>query len=646
MKHLSTLLLFGVCALLITGCIKEPGSNRNTPGNDDYFDFKIDQQVALSIDYGFPNKDYAVLFELYDRNPLTENEEGESVKRDIEPIYRGTTDGSGRFSADIQALSSLPTVWLYSDYPGVLSPIELEIKDNRVSFDQNSYIEQLRTRGTRAVTGNQHTYPDEWLTLGDWDLYGTPDYLEAERTMPSAGTLYSINEVFVKLNSMAKLKDRYPEFFAAGLSSDLRIIKPTKVYLVFINSSAAWRNTVGYYTYPTGQEPQSPADIKRVLAFPDASPFVKKIGATTARGALAGGDRVQLKYWDGEKFNDEFPAGVSIGWWLEGMGFSNGNIAIQSKGKFARYSTDALNSDGERRTVALLDPQSKRIVAIGFEDNIDLRYNDATFYLEVGEQGAIDGNIPDLPDDGQGPADDQNYVQTNGFLMFEDLWPYGGDYDMNDVMIKYSSTVYKHIVNNAVYKITTEYTPCHNGGKIPSGFGVQLTGVSPETVHKVTVDGPASSTYMQGQPLEPGQKYPTVLLFDDIGPVLDKKITVTFELNDATESTVTPPFNPFIFTDADKIRGKEVHLVKQMPTDKADPSLFGTGDDESQPGINLYYVRMKNDKQYPFALNMSFMTDFPIPQEGKHIDDSYPKFRNWVESDGKSNKDWYLYPAK
>lgn len=230
--------------------------------------------------------------------------------------------------------------------------------------------------------------------------------------------------------------------------------------------------------------------------------------------------------------------------------------------------------------------------------------------------------------------------------MFEDLWPYTGDYDMNDVMVKYSSKVYKNVLNNAVYKIETEYTPCHNGGQIQSGFGIQLTGLAPELVHKVTVDGAAPSNYMQGQPLEPGQRYPTVLLFDDIEPVLDKTITVTFELNDATESTVAPPFNPFIFTDSDKIRGKEVHLVKQMPTDKADPSLFGTGHDVSRSGDNLYYVLVKEGKQYPFALNMSFMTDFPIPQEGKHIDDSYPRFRSWMESDGKSDKDWYLHPAK
>lgn len=54
----------------------------------------------------------------------------------------------------------------------------------------------------------------------------------------------------------------------------------------------------------------------------------------------------------------------------------------------------------------------------------------------------------------------------------------------------------------------------------------------------------------------------------------------------------------------------------------------------------------KSNVQYPFALNMPFLDDIPIPHEGTSIDLSYPRFRSWVESDGKSNKDWYLYPAQ
>lgn len=635
-----------LCALsLTTGCLKDVSHNSKPESDKDYFDFKIEQRTALVVDYCFPNKDYVVMVEVYDQNPLIE-QDGEYVKKDIEPLYRAATDKAGKLAASIQISSALTKVWLYSDYPGTLSPVELEIKDNMISFNQNAYIAQRSKAAlaSRAATGNNHTYPDGWLTLGDWDEYGTPDYLDAKRTMPPAGTLYNINEVFVKYNG-AKLMSRYPDFFAAGLSSDIHVIKPTKIYLVFINSTAAWSNTVGYFTYPTGQQPQKSSDIQRVLAFPNASPYLKKVNEVPVRGALVSGDRVQLKYWNGTQFVDEFPAGVSIGWWLEGRGFENSNLVIQSKGKYARFSIDSFNEDNNRRTVALRDSKSNRIVAIGFEDNIDLRYNDATFYLEIEENGAIDGNIPEMPEVGGGPAEEENYVKTDGFLMFEDMWPRGADYDMNDVMIKYSTKVYKHILNNLVYKIETEYTPFHKGGILMSGFGIQLSDV-PGVVRKVTIDGAAPSRYMEGQMLEPGQTKPTVILFDNLSQVLDKKITMTAEINDAPESSVASPYNPFIFTDSHKTRGQEVHLVKNLPTDKANAALFGTGDDGSDPAAGLYYVLRKKDKQYPFALNMPFMKDIPVPTEGENIDITYPKFRNWVESGGTSDRDWYLHPAK
>ena len=49
--------------------------------------------------------------------------------------------------------------------------------------------------------------------------------------------------------------------------SDIPITKETEVSLVFVNSTAAWYNTVGYYTYPTGETPTL-ENIQEVLAFP------------------------------------------------------------------------------------------------------------------------------------------------------------------------------------------------------------------------------------------------------------------------------------------------------------------------------------------------------------------------------------------
>lgn len=627
---------------------------------EDYFDFNMNQSLAVNIDYGF-KEDYAVLFEIFDQNPFEANDEdGSWKKKDIEPIYRAATNKQGKFSEDgITIPADITEVWLSSDYLGTASPVKLTIGDDRrISFNQDEYIQSLLAKSavatSRGTTTNQHKYLDDWTLLPgvDWDQNGRPNNLSAEKNIPPASVLYNIKNVFKKANGIG-ICQNYPSFFDGTMVSDIPIVKETEVSLVFINSSAAWHNTVGYYTYPTDETPTA-ENIKKILAFPNASPVYK----TTGVGALVCGDEVKLKYWNEDKkeFEDKFPEGVTIGWCLQGMGFrdktekgdTQGDI---TKGMGIRYSTTILNEPGSdgikrQRTVSLRDEASNQIVAIGFEDNVDFDYCDATFYVYTSEKNAVDEGVPSLPEGPDGPTDEENYTTYSGILTFEDLWPEQGDYDMNDVMIRYISKVYKSIVTNRVYKIEDKYVPLHRGGYLVNGFGYQLHNISNSDISKVTIDYPSyaqKSRYMTGE-TETGQSHPTILLFDNLSIFNGKKdtITVTIQVNDVNSKELLPPYNPFIFVESDKSRGKEVHLVKYPPTDKADLSLLGTGKDASRPDEELYYVSVD---LMPFALNMP-VDEFPIPEESVRIDESYPKFATWVKSDGKQAKDWYKYPKK
>lgn len=629
-----------------TSCLQQMDVYVKVPA-DKFFDFNLSQKVNVTIDYGFKGKDYQVLFELYDQNPIEQNANNELVKKNIEPVYRATTDKNGKFTGEIQTMSALSEVWLYSEYPGTVSPIQLTINEGQISFNQTEYVQKATTRraiSTRATTPNKHSYPDGWMTLGDWNNYGTPDYLEQGRVLPDARTLYNINQIFVKYDGIAMQDRTYgKQFFGSNYSSEVKIIKPTKVYLCFINSSAGWRNTVGYFHYPTGKEPTSTSEVTKILAFPAATHITKDNNT----GALVSGDRVLLKYWDGNKYLDEFPAGVTIGWWMQGMGFQVGGD-ITLKGSVERYSLPHLNTDGVQRCVSLKEPDSNQIVAIGFEDNVDRRYNDATYYLEVEKRDAIEDNIPSIPDVGNPPSNNDNYVTHTGTLSFEDFWPSMGDYDMNDIMVDYNCKVYKNTTNNnAVYKLVNEFKPRFNETTLlQSGFGFQLNGISPSDVSRVIIDGAGPTRFMEGNTLEPGQSHPTILLFDNAKDVIGKTITVTIEVNDLKESSVIPPYNPFIYIESDLGRGKELHLPKYLPTDKMDMSILGTIHDVYRPEDGLYYIVSRWNNQFPFALNLVGVNDFPMPVEGQRIDKAYPRFKDWVNSGGKNNKDWYKHPAK
>ena len=221
----------------------------------------------------------------------------------------------------------------------------------------------------------------------------------------------------------------------------------------------------------------------------------------------------------------------------------------------------------------------------------------------------------------------------------------------NKIVYKAHSTEDYEKVKNACqqYKIVDEFTPFHRGGYLINGFGYQLHNIANSDISDVSIEGPSyasKSQYMPGK-TETGQSHPTILLFDNMRifdgkEEADKKYTVTIQVNDVSSKNVLPPYNPFIFVESDKTRGREVHLVKYPPTDKANPSLLGTGKDVSRPDEGLYYVSID---LMPFALNMP-ISEFPIPEEGVRIDESYPKFATWVKSNGAQAKDWYKYPKK
>ena len=93
----------------------------------------------------------------------------------------------------------------------------------------------------------------------------------------------------------------------------------------------------------------------------------------------------------------------------------------------------------QRFCVSLYDKASGKTV-IGFEDGEDGDYKDVLFYLDADPEGAIDDSDKPVIDPGEEQYPDVTGDPINGTLAFEDLWPSQGDYDMNDVVVGYSTT--------------------------------------------------------------------------------------------------------------------------------------------------------------------------------------------------------------
>jgi LruC domain-containing protein len=247
-------------------------------------------------------------------------------------------------------------------------------------------------------------------------------------------------------------------------------------------------------------------------------------------------------------------------------------------------------------------------------------------------------------------------------LAFEDNWPGKGDYDFNDIVIDYNFRIVTD-ASDHISEIFGSFVLKASGAYFNNAFGFEITGVVPETVSSVDGTFVDEVFTIDDNGTESAQEWATIILFDNafehleypgsgIGVNTDPEavyvepvafnITIQFkedgqfpsggpvDFGTLNEST----FNPFIV--ADQERGKEIHLPDYTPTSLADEGYFGSGDDDSNPGVERYY---KTTNNLPWAINIVESFDYPI--EKIEILDAYLKFAPWAESNGEEYEDWY-----
>ena len=372
-------------------------------------------------------------------------------------------------------------------------------------------------------------------------------------------------------------------------------------------------------------------------------------------------------------------------------------------------------------------------LALGFEDydrnstSCDHDFNDLVMVLHVEKKQAVSNIkvaadttntstevVKSLSDAGNTPTY-VSYPSASAWatLAYEDLWPAApdgffyttvtatqADYDFNDLVVKYRSK--QTIVNNNITQIDLTYRLDARGGKIRSGFAVQLRGLTPAQVDSIQVTDPnnvvtnvavstqtadyklaapalhaylanatnVANTSLLAKAIDAGSNQLTLRLFNDAYDWLpsftkyngvqakcnefyntyhscpvepSKTFTVQIKLKGtgvAKSSNLTPPYNPYIFSTSSP--SKEVHLPNQSPTQLGKTNnSFGTQQDATDK-INWSKTYVTSDGRF-WALHIPYEWDHP--QESHRIGDVFTGFKPWVESNGVNNTTWYTNPV-
>ncbi len=506
-----------------------------------------------------------------------------------------------------------------------------------------------------------------------YDSSGIPKVINASlKKVPSNDFLTRLGGV---LPERRDIRTNNPDLITDDFGANVHLKKAADVYVTFIHEGAAYKNSFGFFSFPDNQVPQTKNDVRETIVFPNAS-FNNDGGSSLG---LRLGDTVKLGHFD---------VGQNIGFLVVANGFDS-KSGVTTKptggppgGGAVYYTLKHLNPESDSamkaHTVLLNDVKSGMIV-LGMEDlnrgdsGCDHDFNDTLYsvhsdpadaidvsdiapvpeVLDRDKDGVLDGN-DDHPDD-PARAFDIFTPSSAGFgtFVFEDSWPLHGDYDFNDMVVRYQFLRVENRDGKVLDLVATFKLAAWGSGN-NNGFALHLPGVVASLVQTatLTLNGGTAQAIVP----EAGQSSLVYQIFADqqavaatsgatcttfntqtgcyAGEGPEFQLRVAFKTPQTVASLGAPPWDPFVFRTAQ--RGHEIHMVNHAPTALADMSLFGTGDDNSVVNQGIWYKSICN---LPFALDIPEQWAWPV--EGVEFSTAYPNFLTWVNASGASAKDWY-----
>lgn len=580
-KMLALTLCSIMLAFLSIGCehdVYNPDNGKDDEKTPNSFDFSTTSSIQVNVKYDVP-EGYKVLFEIYLEDPFTIDKDGQIIKRtDLEPVIRRMTDGNGAYSGkEIINSDHGDEAYIYTSYIGVPTLFKTVIAGDAITadikWDSTDDNPQTRAEGWQAPKG--------YHVLGTWSSKGYPHYLDTDNKITIPGDVLTI------INTTLKEGGTCPKQYRQAI--DFEINDPegrnAEVSIRIIGGTSGAASAFGYYCYRADASLSEIKKAPKCIVFPNT--LMDNYYNKKASG-LQGGESVKLHYIDpdGVDQGTVFPNGVKIGWFLLNDSFYGGNNK-------PFYSTTKLNGDGRTHTAAF---RIDDFVVLSFEDWTDQDYNDIQFNVWSNPiEAIINPDIPDIKPDG-GNEDKKYSLEYKGIIAFEDNWPRKGDYDLNDVIVKYQSVLNFNDANQALSTEDT-YELLWSGATFKNGFAYQLN-TERSNMSTEILEAPTS---FNGQGLDTDLSKATVNVFLSALDVTERntktatyKIKNTFKTPLSHETLGIPPYNPFIMVhDELKESRIEVHLVNYPPTEKADMALFHTEEDLSSVPTS-YYVANGN----------------------------------------------------
>lgn len=652
-KKLKTVLYAAILTFGLGSCMEKDlyqGSKDEEKEFNDFSYSTVNTKINLEVSYLNCGVEANVYFELYDEMPVTVGEYN-YIKRDgVLPFFTAYTADNSIFKGEVELPAYVKKVYIYSPAFFAKTLIEAEVVNGSIKATDDS-----GETTTRVSSGTGESYmlaanvPDEykgtrwksWLGSYNKDSNGEIEYQYfGDLAAKESDNLYTAHTSVINVNKSCP--DEYRSY------SDMYIDKDAEVAVTFLGQNTCWNCSMGYYYYKEGHKPSSLEGANIIMLFPNTQDGQWSNNISAAQ-PTAGIDRLttaQLIYYPNiasgskEGATNTFPAGYRIGFALANNAWSNRISNFKSRNnKYRAATSEGLSIDNQG--IAFSGPRTAAYkfgdwVMISFEDfTTDENFSDVVITLKSNPVDAIT-DIPTV-----NPDDNKTTAETlKGIYAFEDLWPSQGDYDLNDVVVRY--TYGKTFdIDNKIYTESFTFRPFQNVASNNNGLAFKLIGSGSIASATCSIRKAGEEQFTE-IPLQYEEADNVYVLTNNVKDNMkgDYKITINYNSFITKQSEI----QPFIFKNEEGGKRWEVHIAKEKPTSKMNTSHFGEGQDASVPENGIYYVRKG---LYPFAIFLSGANEKDISKildaenERVAIDQLYSSYKGWVESGGTTNQDWY-----
>lgn len=642
-------MLISICSL--SSCVKHPDSVVPDSTLDLSFKFNTRKNITVSVsavnEMGYLSP--GVLFSIYLVDPYT----SEGVfDASVSPIYQGYTEKTGSVSVTLPIPNSTDNLYIVPMWAGYGLTVSADTENSNVSVELKGV---QFSSGTKSVTkSDENPIERDRVNCGrNYKFYCS--YQEGVDYSPEYGVLNPESELVSEELISNEIKELTESWFVESVNYYDMSVNPdivvendgTKVWLTYIGDGGYSTgnlknglNSVMYYTYR--EESELPDFSKNAdNAMRNSSWDLSYAFFNINCNYIACGTKVQLLYWNGEKYIEEFPAGIKIGFAFLKLGY----------GTVPNRIGCSLNTGDFKPSTPCITSAKESYAAIIRSEEYDCYFMGMENAGVVGERDCneavmmIQTSKPVSQIQSQSAPGTVTEVSTTyeGTLAFEDLWPYEGDYDFNDFVTDYKYSLYKVRGTNNIAYMKLIYTPKALGATKDNGFGLEL----PFPTSSVTVEGASvendceniTLTVIPNTRAAFGNVAGAINTFSHVDHINSTPDTVkiTFASPIPESSIPYSSFNPYIFSVEN--RGKEVHLVDYAPTEKADITLLATGVDKSYPQDGVYF---RMDNKFPWALDIAStgLYTWRYPVEMAKINEVYLHYSDWVNDHDTSWFDW------